>query len=120
MLKKPLISTRSPSEKRASTRAFVTWSASTTPSASANQRHALRMDAALARAVQVELAAAAERLVVDVRTVVPAGLALAVGAGPDLDLRRPAMHVGAGGQHDELQVLAEAAQDLEVLALGME
>src|SRR5436190_20485809 len=120
MLKKPVSSTRSPSEKRASTRALVAWSASTTPSASANQRHALSMRAPLARAVEVRLAAAAERLVVHIGAVMPAALALAVRARPDLDLRRTAMHVRRGGEHDELEVLAEAAQQLKILALGVE
>src|SRR6266850_726822 len=120
MLKKLVSSNRSPSEKRASTSALVTWSATTTPSASANQRQALSMRAPLARAVQVDLAAPAERLVIDVGAVVPAALALAVRARLDRDLRRPAVHVGRRGQHHELQVLAEAAEHLEVLRLGME
>src|SRR4051812_23503914 len=98
MLKKPVTSTRSPSENRASTSALLTWSASTTASATTNQRQALSMNAALARAVEVELATAAKRLLVDVRAVVPATLAFAVRARLDLDLRGAAMHVGRGRQ----------------------
>src|SRR3954471_21104922 len=120
MLKKPATSTRSPSEKRASTSALLTWSASTTASARANQRQALSMNAALPRAVEVELATAAKRLLVDVRAVVPATLAFAVRTRLDLDLRRAAMHVRRRSQHDELEILAEAAQQLKVLAFRME
>src|SRR3954452_989849 len=120
MLKKPVSSTRSPREKRASTSAFVIWSAMTTPSASANQRHALSMYTPLAGAIKVRLAAAAERLVIDVGAVVPAALALAMRARPDLYLRRPAMHVRSRSKHDELQVLAEAPQQLEIVAFGVE
>src|SRR3954469_5547121 len=120
MLKKPVSSMRSPSEKRASTSALVTWSAITTPSARANHRQALSVDAALAGTIEVGLAAAAERLVIHVGAVMPAAFALAVRARLDFDLRRPAMHVCSGGKHDELEVLAEAAQQLEIIALGVE
>src|SRR5437868_353670 len=120
MLKKPVTSRRSPSENRASTSALLTWSASTTASARANQRQALSMNAALPGAVEVRLAAAAERLLVHIRPIVPATLALAVRARLDLDLRGAAMHMGGGGEHDEFQVFAQAAQDLEVFSLGVE
>src|SRR5215472_16515844 len=120
MLKNPVSSTRSPSAKRACTSAFVAWSASTTPSASANQRQALSMAAPFTRAVEVQLAAAAQRLVVHVGAVMPAALALAVRARLHLDLRRPAMHARRRSQHDELEVLAQAAQHFVVGALGVE
>src|SRR3954466_4121306 len=121
MLKKPVSSMRSPSEKRASTSALVTWSAITTPSASANHRQALSVDAALAGAIEVGLAAAAERLVVHIGAVMPAAFALTILAR--LDYRLPparANNTGGGSEHYELEVVAEAAQQLEILALGME
>src|SRR2546425_1824045 len=120
MLKNPVTSMRSPSAKRPSTIALVTWSASTTAAARANQRHALSMAAALARAVEVQLAAPAQRLVVDVGAVVPAALAFAMRARLHLHLQRPAMHVRRGGQHDEFEILAEASEQLVVGALGVE
>src|SRR3954468_24670648 len=119
MLKKPVSSRRSPSEKRPSTSALVIWSAATTPSASANQRHALRMRATLPRAVEIELAPSAERFVVHVGAVMPAPLAFLMSAWLHLDIERTAMNVGGRGKHHELEVFAKAAQDVEVLAFGV-
>src|SRR5882672_1160228 len=120
ILKNPVTSRRSPSAKRPSTIALVTWSAATTAAASANQRHALSMAAALTRAVEVQLAAAAQRLIVDVGTVVPAALAFAVRAWLNLHFQRPAMHMRRGGQHYEFQILAQAPQQLVVGTLFVE
>src|SRR5439155_19059655 len=70
----------------------------------------------------VAAAAPAERLVVDVRTVMPAALAFAVQARRDLhpQLAARAMHAGGGGEHHELEVLAEVAEQLVVAAAGVE
>src|ERR1041384_6988529 len=120
MLKNPVSSSRSPGRKRASTVALVSWSMSTTPPASANQRQALGMAAAFARAAQIDLAAPAERLVVDVGPVMPAALALAMRARPDFHARLScAMHARRRGEHHELEIVAQAREELVVSAVGM-
>src|SRR2546423_12020262 len=56
-LKKPVISTRSPGAKRASTSHLVSWSASTIAAAAENQAGALDIAPSLARGAQVQVAA---------------------------------------------------------------
>src|SRR5882762_8736384 len=121
-LKKPVSTRRSPGAKLASTAHLATWSATTIAAASANQRQFLGIQPSFAGSVQVAAAAAAERLVVDVRAVMPAALAFAVQARRDLHARLSAraVHAGGGGEHHELEILAEAAEQLVVAAVGVE
>src|SRR5205807_6670023 len=121
-LKKSLSARRSPGAKLPSTAHLATWSATTTAAAIANQRQFLGIPPFFAGSVQVAAAAAAERLVVDVRTVMPAALAFAMQARRDLHARLSprAMHAGCGGRHHELEILAEAAEQLVVTAVGVE
>src|ERR1700704_2020111 len=107
-LKKPVSTRRSPGAKLASTANLATWSATTITAASANQRQFLGMQPFFAGSGQVAAAAAAERLVVDVRAVMPAALAFAVQArrGLPAPLSARAMHAGRGGGHHELENLA--------------
>src|SRR5213592_1582645 len=120
--KKPLSARRSPGAKLPSTAHLAAWSATTIAAAVANQRQFLGIQPFFAGSVQVAAAAAAERLVVDVRTVMPAALAFAVQARRDLhaQLCARAMHAGGGGEHHELEILAEAAEQLVVAAAGVE
>src|SRR5687767_8093495 len=101
MLKNGVISSRSPGAKRASTSALVTWSASTTPAASANQRHDLGMAARLARPVEVELATPAQRLGAHVCAVVPAAIALRMRARAHLHGQRPFGAAQRGARSDQ-------------------
>src|SRR5206468_1583488 len=78
--KKPLSARRSPGAKLPSTAHLASWSATTIAAAVANQRQFLGIQPFFAGSVQVAAAAAAERLVVDVRAVMPAALAFAVRA----------------------------------------
>src|SRR3989442_258842 len=120
--KKPLSARRSPGAKLPSTAHLASWSATTIAAAVANQRQFLGIQPFFAGSVEVAAAAAAERLVVDVRTVMPAALAFAVQARRDLhaQLSARAMHAGGGGEHHELEILAEAAEQLVVAAVGVE
>src|SRR5438105_2330392 len=121
-LKKPVSTRRSPGAKLPSTAHLASWSATTIAAAIANQRQFLGIPPFFAGPGQVAAAAAAKRLVVDVRAVMPAALAFAVQARRDLhaQLSSRAMHAGGGGEHHELEILAEAAQQLVVAALGVE
>src|SRR3989442_185272 len=120
--KQPLSARRWPGAKLQSTAHLAAWSATTIAAAVANQRQFLGIQPLFAGSVQVAAAAAAERLVVDVRTVMPAALAFAVPARRDLhpQLSARAMHAGGGGEHHELEILAEAAEQLVVAAVGVE
>src|SRR5688572_10542000 len=82
-LKKPVISSRSPGAKRASTSHFVIWSATMMAADTANQRHALDIPPPLARAGKIGLAPRAQPFGVHVRGVVPAPLAFGVTARSD-------------------------------------
>src|SRR5260221_4542020 len=108
-LKKSVTARCSPGAKCRSTIHFTIWSATTIAAASANQRQALSKSARFTRALQVELAAPAERVGVDVGTVVPAAIALAVRAGRHLRHLRSVrlLHRGARRDQHEPQVLAE-------------
>src|SRR5467141_971639 len=121
-LKKPVSTRRSPGAKLSSTAHLAAWSATTIAAAIANQRQFLGIPPFFAGSVQVAAAAAAERFVVDVRAVMPAALAFAVQARRDLHPRLSArgMHAGGGGEHHELEILAEAAEQLAVAAVGVE
>src|SRR6266446_7520566 len=121
-LKKPVSTRRSPGAKLASTAHLAAWSATTIAAAIANQRQFLGIQPFFAGSVQVAAAAAAERFVVDVRAVMPAALAFAVEARRDLHARLSAraVHAGGGSEHHELEILAEAAEQLAVAALGVE
>src|SRR5437868_4975542 len=101
--------------------ALVAWSAATTAAASANQRQALSMPPGLARAVEIELAAPAERFFVHIGTIVPAALALAVRARSDLHAQLArALQPRCGRQHHELEIVAQARKHLVVRAVGVE
>src|SRR5467141_2452872 len=121
-LKKPVSTRRSPGAKLASTPHLATWSATAITAASANQRQFLGIQPFFAGSGQVAAAAAAERLVVDVRAVMPAALAFAVQARRDLHPQPSAraMHAGGGSEHHELEILAEAAEQRVVAAVGVE
>src|SRR2546426_5807623 len=121
-LKKPVSTRRSPGAKPPSTAALAAWSATTIAAASANQRQLLGIPPFFAGSVQVAAAAAAERLVVDVRAVMPAALAFAVQARRDLHPQPSAraMRAGGGSEHHELEILAEAAEQRVVAAVGVE
>src|SRR3989454_766219 len=101
--KKPLSARRSPGAKLPSEAHLAAWSATTTAPAAANQRQFLGIPPFFAGSVQVAAAAAAKRLVVDVRTVMPAALAFALQARRVLHayLSARAMHAGGGSEYTE-------------------
>src|SRR3954466_2047367 len=116
MLKKPVSSSRSPRAKRASTSALVIWSASTTAAASANQRQALDKAPRLAGSIEVRAAAPAEAVVVHVRTVVPAAVALRVGARRHLHRRPSLVQVRDRRDEEELELIRQAGECVVVRA----
>src|SRR6266540_3037109 len=121
MLRKPVTSSRSPSAKRLVTIDFVIWSATATAAARTNQRQALRIQAAFSRAIQVQLAAAAQRFIVHVRPVMPAAFAFTMLARPDLQsgLART-NEARSRREHHELEIVAEACERVVVGAVGAE
>src|SRR3972149_3995321 len=121
-LRNPVSSRRSPGTNQAWMSHLATWSATTIPAASANQGHALGIYPGLARSVQVRFAARAKAPLAHVLAVMPAAVALRVRARRHLDAL-PARGAGRalrGSQHHELQPLAEAREQLVVLAVGVE
>src|SRR5262245_23807520 len=116
-LKKPVSSTRSPGAKCDRTSHFVSWSASTMPADTANQDAALDIAPRLARAAQVALAACAQAFVVHVRRVMPAAFAFPMTAGPHFDARLSLSYACNRGEHQELELVAQAREELVVLAV---
>src|SRR5688572_1282891 len=109
-LKKPVTARRSPGAKASRTAHLVTRSAAITAADRPNQRASLDMPARLTRPLQVANAAAAERLLVYVRAVMPATLAFAVCAWLDLHTKLFLAVNDARGrrQHQVLKLVAEA------------
>src|SRR5919206_694088 len=112
MLKKPVTSWRSPSTKRLSTIALLSWSASTTAAASANQRQALDKFARFAGSIEVQAAAAADAVVVDIGAVVPAAVALGMRTRRDRHAFRAALHSRRRGDHQEPELVVQACEAL--------
>src|SRR5688572_1958983 len=92
----------SPGANAPSTSTFVTWSSTTMPAAAANQRalDSLRLDMSsrFSRSAQVGGAAPAQRLIVHIRGVVPAALALRIGTGFRFDLQSALLQADARSQ----------------------
>src|SRR4051812_48563172 len=88
--------------------------------ASANHRQALCKSARFTGPFHVELTAPAQGIGIDVGTVVPAAVAFAVLAWLHLDRRPAALRARRGGDHQELEFVAEARQPVEILPFGTE
>src|SRR5262245_50336342 len=116
-LKNPVSSRASPGVKRERTSHLVSWSASTIAADTANHGAALDIAPHLARAAQVALAARAQAFVVHVRCVVPAAFALPITAGSHFDARLPFSCICNRGEHQELELVAQAREQLVVLAV---
>src|SRR5688572_2799814 len=114
-LKKPVSSTRgSRPAKKPSTAHLASWSAAMIAADSANH---LYMPARLARALQVALAAPAQAFAVHIRQVVPAALALRVAARRHAGFAALA-HPRARGEQQELELVAQAREQLVIRPLG--
>src|SRR5262245_32388684 len=116
-LKNPVSSRASPGVKRERTSHLVSWSASTIAADTANHGAGLDIAPRLARPAQVALAARAQAFVVHVRCVVPAAFALPMTTGSHFDARLPFSCIRNRGEHQELELVAQAREQLVVLAV---
>src|SRR6185369_13715810 len=113
-LKKSVTARCSPGAKCRSTIHLTIWSVTTSAAASANQRRALSKSARFTRSLQIELAAPAQRVGVDVGAVVPAAVAFRMRAGRhvrnDRKLSLPQRRT-RGNEH-EAEIVAQPPQRL--------
>src|SRR5688572_18987771 len=120
-LRNSVSSRRSPGAKRASASHLLSWSTMTMAAEAANQGSALDMCPHLARPAQVGSAAGAKSFVVHIRRVVPATLAFGLLARLHGDLRLlRRMDPRGRGEHQELELFAQARQERVVAGAGIE